>query len=286
MELVSIPIHEIRPNPNQPRKTFDEGELHGLRISMRTVGQLDPIAVKPIAKDQRPNNHVLYELIDGERRWRAASMEGSDIPELMAIVREIEDNEQYLQSCVHNFGRAGHTPYEEILMVNHLYRALGLPQNAIANALSKSPAWVSQRVLASERLDDRVMRVLKDDKIPISVATKLSKLRPDDQVTQMHRYLDGGTVTDVAVAVREASDRGAVQGGVRKPDLTDDRRYIEVSVKTFADRFRRLEVMGEERVRAAARTIDADERQALVNDLARSGKQIVELMKALNLPDS
>jgi len=284
MKLQLISPQRIRPNPEQPRKSFDEDALHTLRVSMRAVGQLQPICVRPI-KDASPDDVVAYELIDGERRWRAAMMEGSDISELSAIVRDIDDDEQYLQSCVHNFGRMDHTPYEEIQMVRHLRIELGFTQNMIANALCKSQTWVNQRLLAWDRLDEQVMHVLKEGGLPISVATKLAKLVPSEQVTQMHNYLNGGSVTTVDIAVREATDRGVVQGGVRKPDLTDDRRYIEVSVQTFCNRFKRLEVMGRARIMEAARSIDPDERAVMVHDLTRSAKQIVELLTALQLKE-
>jgi hypothetical protein len=101
----------------------------------------------------------------------------------------------------------------------------------------------------------------------------------------MHNYLAGGTVADVSVAVREATDRGQVQGGVRIPDLTDDRRYIETSVKIFCNRFKRLEVMGPHRIFAATQNMDPDERKIMIQDLVKSAKQIVELLTALKRDD-
>jgi len=282
MELVSIPVHEIVPNPEQPRKQFDETALHNLRRSIAMTGQQNPIAVRAISEKEQASSGAKYLLIDGERRWRAASMEGSGIPTLEAIVRNIPDDELYLKSCVFNFGREGHTPYEEILMVHNLATQLHMTQNAIATALGKSQPWVGQRHLAWQRLDARVMTKLKEDKLPISVATTLSKLRPDAQVIEMNKYLRGGTVTDVKVAVREATDRGEVQGGVRKPDAYDDREYIRVSVKKFHDRLRRLDTMGVERIRAVTESLNDTQRAEMIADLTSTGEKIISLINTLN----
>ncbi len=281
MKLVSILVHEIVPNPDQPRKQFDETALHDLRRSIAMTGQQNPIAVRAIPENEQEGS-AKYMLIDGERRWRAASIEGSDIPELDAIVRDIPDDELYLQSCVFNFGREGHTPYEEILMVHTLSTQLDMTQNAIATALGKSQGWVAKLAVAWKRLDARVMAKMKEDKIPISVATTLSKLKPDEQVIQMNKYLAGGTVTDIAVAVRQATDRGDVQGGVRKPDAKDDRKYIEVSVNQFRDRFRRLDTMGMDRVAAVTASLDPAQRAQMIADLTSTGQKIIKLISALN----
>lgn len=285
MELVSIPVHEIVPNPEQPRKQFDETALHDLRRSIAMTGQQNPIAVRAIPRNERNSTDAKYMLIDGERRWRAASMEGSEIPTLEAIVRDIPDDELYLKSCVFNFGREGHTPYEEILMVHNLITQLNMTQNAIATALGKSLPWVNQRFLAWQRLDARVVAKLKEDKLPISVATKLSKLKPDAQVIQMNRYLAGGTVTDIAVAVREATDRGEVQGGIRKPRAAEDLDYINVSIRQFRDRFRRLETMGMVRMAEVTKSLDPAERAQMVADLTSTGKKIISLIAALKQED-
>ena len=283
--IVLVPVQHIRPNPNQPRKHFDEDRLHELRISMRAKGQRIPIFLKPVNDEQAKIAGIKYEIVDGERRWRAASMEGSDIYTLKAIIEDTDDIEQFLESCALNYNREGHTPHEEILMVHSLINEYKCTQNYICILLGKSQSWVSQRALAYQRLDNRVMQKVQEGRIPISVATKLSKLNPNDQVTQMHKYLEGGTVTDVSVAVRIASDAGNVQGGVRKPDLHDDKKYVLTSRTIMKERCRRLKVLGPKRLQQVAESLAPKDRAELLDDLSHIGREIVNLMVSLKAQD-
>jgi ParB/RepB/Spo0J family partition protein len=276
-----IPVAKIRPNLDQPRIEFDEDKLHLLRVSIKTEGQLVPVFLKPVNDQCSVEDGVEYELIDGERRWRAALMDGSGIEFLKAIVLACDEKEQFLKSCALNFNREGHTPYEEIHMAWKLVEVYKHPLNYVANMLGKSTFWVSQRVLAYKRLAPEVLEEVKTGNIPVTVATTLSKLLHVDQLRELDYYKRGGSVGDVAVAVRAATDTGRVQGGVRKPDMKDDRRYVLKSADGMLNRFHRHRAMGDLRLRAVAASMSKDERERLIQRLMTAGKEIVNLMKIL-----
>ena len=85
VEVLRVPIHQIRPNPNQPRKHFDLDALHSLRVSIRADGQIMPILLKPVNDRHAQQNGIKYELVDGERRcdklllWRIAASHTSTL---------------------------------------------------------------------------------------------------------------------------------------------------------------------------------------------------------------
>jgi ParB family transcriptional regulator, chromosome partitioning protein len=284
--VILVPIEKIRPNPDQPRIEFDHTELHALRVSMLVEGQLVPVFLKPVTDEYAKRDGVEYELVDGERRWQAAMLEASGITHLKAIVREYDSLEQYRKACAVNFNRLGHTPYEEIYMCWTLVKVHKHSLNYVSSLLGKSVIWVSQRVLAYERLAPDVMAQVQKGKVPISVATKLAKLIHTDQRKELDRYLNGGgTITDVMIAVRNATDAGRVQGGIRQPDKKDDRKYILRSADDMLTRFKRHRAMGDERLRAVVATVTESERTVLIQKLGEAGREIVNLMRLLKSED-
>ena len=113
---VLIPVECIQPDSNQPRVFFDKDKLYRLSLSLKKRGQKQPIIVKQI------EGPVDYQIIDGERRWRACQL--AQIDEIKAIVIEVKDEqEQFEISCISNFGREAHTPMEIANAVKRLRSA-------------------------------------------------------------------------------------------------------------------------------------------------------------------
>jgi ParB family transcriptional regulator, chromosome partitioning protein len=107
LQLVRIPVKQIRPFVNQPRKYFDPVALDELMYSILEIGQKTPISVKPISGDPA----FTYELIDGERRLKAHQK--AELPTIIAYICVVtDDGEQFVQSVVSNFCREGHRPME------------------------------------------------------------------------------------------------------------------------------------------------------------------------------
>ncbi|MCS7264826.1 MAG: ParB/RepB/Spo0J family partition protein [Armatimonadetes bacterium] len=134
--VTNLPINSIQPNPFQPRQKFNEEELEDLAMSIKIHGLLQPIIVRP--------KEGSYELVAGERRWRAAQMAG--LKEIPAIVRTCSDDELLALALVENLQREDLNPLEEAQAYKTLMEKFGLTQEAIAELLSKSRATIANTV--------------------------------------------------------------------------------------------------------------------------------------------
>ena len=149
---LTLPIDKIEPNPDQPRNQFDEDTLQELADSIKQYGMLQPILVTP--KDD------FYEIIAGERRWRAAKLAGiKDVP---IIVKNYTDQEIVEISLIENIQRESLNPIEEAHAYKRLMEEFHLRQDEIAERVSKSRTAVtnSMRLL---KLDDRVQQMVVDE---------------------------------------------------------------------------------------------------------------------------
>ena len=136
-ELVHIPLAAIHPNPRQPRRIFDPEDGGALADSIRAAGVVQPVIV-------RPRTGGGYELIAGERRWRAARESG--LPTLPALVREADDRETLLLSLVENVARADLSPVEEARGYAVLLDEFGLSLGDLAERVGRSKPAVSNRI--------------------------------------------------------------------------------------------------------------------------------------------
>ncbi|MEI2386843.1 ParB/RepB/Spo0J family partition protein [Breoghania sp. JC706] len=132
----TIPIEYIRPNPRNPRKTFSEDDLSDLIESVREKGVVQPILVRPSAADKGT-----FELIAGERRWRAAQKAG--LHELPAVVRDVTDQEALELAIIENVQRADLNPIEEALGYDQLVADFNYSQAALAKVIGKSRSHVA-----------------------------------------------------------------------------------------------------------------------------------------------
>ena len=130
----SVPIDLVQRNPQQPRKHFDEAELTELANSIRSHGVLQPILVRPIAGGR-------YEIVAGERRWRAAQRAG--LHSIPAVVRELDEVEVLEIAIVENVQRTDLNPIEEAQAYRRLTDELGLSQEAIAAGVGKDRATIA-----------------------------------------------------------------------------------------------------------------------------------------------
>ncbi len=131
--LEEIPITQIRPNPNQPRSVFEEESLATLADSIRSVGLLQPVLVRPVGAG--------YELIAGERRWRAAQRAGlSAIP---AVVRPVEDASALEQALIENLHREDLNPLEEAAAYQQLIDDFGLTHDEVGQKVGRSRSAVT-----------------------------------------------------------------------------------------------------------------------------------------------
>jgi ParB family chromosome partitioning protein len=144
-ELAHVPVEQIHPNPKQPRRDFDQETVSGLAESIRAQGLIQPVVVRPRVQGG-------YELIAGERRWRAAREAG--IGTVPAVVREADDRDTLLLGLVENVAREDLSPVEEGRAYAVLLDEFGLSLGEVAERVGKSKPTVSNRVRLLELPDD------------------------------------------------------------------------------------------------------------------------------------
>ena len=129
----SLPLNQIHPNKDQPRRAFDEAELDELADSIRQNGILQPLLVRKREKG--------YEIVAGERRYQAARRAG--LSEVPVIIREISDEDVFKLALIENLQRSDLTPLEEARGYQQLIKDKGLTQEELAQALSKSRSTIT-----------------------------------------------------------------------------------------------------------------------------------------------
>jgi ParB family chromosome partitioning protein len=144
-ELAELPVDAIHPNPRQPRRRFDSEAGAGLADSVRSQGVVQPVVVRPRAAGG-------YELIAGERRWRAARDAG--MREVPAVIREADDRESLLLGLVENVARENLSPVEEARAFAVLMDEFSLSLGDVAERVGKSKPAVSNRVRLLELPED------------------------------------------------------------------------------------------------------------------------------------
>jgi ParB family chromosome partitioning protein len=144
-ELRELPVAEIHPNPRQPRRHFEAEAVSGLAASIREQGLIQPVVV-------RPRGAGGYELIAGERRWRAAREAGVEV--VPAVVREADDRDSLLLAVVENVAREDLNPVEEARAYAVLLDEFALPLGEVAARIGRSKPAVSNRVRLLELPQD------------------------------------------------------------------------------------------------------------------------------------
>lgn len=175
-----VKITKIEPNREQPRKNFDEDALQELAESIKQFGLLQPILVQ--------DRKTYYEIIAGERRWRAAKLAG--LKEVPVIIRDYTEQEIVEISLIENIQREDLNPIEEALAYKRLLTEFNLKQDEVAERVSKSRTAVtnSMRLL---KLSDKVQQMIIDDMISTGHARALITIEdPDEQYAIAQRVFD------------------------------------------------------------------------------------------------
>ena len=184
---VKVKISKVEPNREQPRKNFDEDALLELAESIKQFGVLQPLLVQD-RKDY-------YEIIAGERRWRAAKIAG--LKEVPVIIKKLTEQEMVEISLIENIQRENLNPIEEALVYKRLLNEFNLKQDEVAERVSKSRTAVtnSMRLL---KLNEKVQQMVIDDMLTTGHARAL--LGIEDQEKQ---YVVAQQIFDEKLSVRE-----------------------------------------------------------------------------------
>lgn len=208
-----IPIEFLRPNPRNPRVAFNEADLADLAASIREKGIIQPIIVRTV-----PGVADSYEIIAGERRWRAGQLANlSDIP---VIVHEADDREALELAIIENVQRADLNAIEEAKGYERLSAEFGYSQNDLAKIIGKSRSHVAN-TLRLLNLPEASRRLVSEGAISAGHARALLALDNPDSVAR--RVVDEGlTVRDVEHLAQIEAGGGGASGKPRKPRVEKD----------------------------------------------------------------
>ena len=199
--LMDIPVKDLVPNPNQPRVHFDEESLSDLSASIREIGVLQPLLVR-----QMPDGS--YQLIAGERRWRAAQRAG--LMTVPAVVKTTDDMTSVEQALVENLHRQDLSPLEEASAFQQLIDDFGLTHDDVAKRVGKSRSSVTN-ALRLFSLPPAIQSLLADGRLSAGHAKALlgSPDRAFQEQLARRAVTEGWSVRAVEEAVRDRGDAGA-----------------------------------------------------------------------------
>ncbi|HEY2950508.1 MAG TPA: ParB/RepB/Spo0J family partition protein [Micromonosporaceae bacterium] len=208
--FAEIPVSAIVPNPRQPRQAFDEESMEELTSSIREVGLLQPIVVRELGRDK-------YEVVMGERRWRAAqAVDRATIP---AIIRDTRDDAMLRDALMENIHRANLNPLEEAAAYQQLLEEFGATHDELARRIGRSRPQISNTIRLLN-LPAQVQRRVAAGVISAGHARALLGLEdPESQEELAHRIVAEGLsvrATEELVALAATDGPMRKSGGVRR----------------------------------------------------------------------
>ena len=232
-KIVEVPkethlrIDEIEPNRFQPRKNFDEDSLQELADSIRQFGVIQPLVVQK-------TNYDFYEIIAGERRWRAARIAG--LKEVPVIIKDYSPMESVEIALIENIQREDLNPIEEAMAFHRLIEEFGLKQDEAAEKVAKSRTAVTNS-LRLLKLDDRVKQMIIDDMISSGHGRALLGIEDKDE-----QYLTATKVFDHKMSVRETEKLvksiNTQKGSAEKKKTIDEESLLVL--KSMEDRIKSI----------------------------------------------
>ncbi|MGB7270863.1 MAG: ParB/RepB/Spo0J family partition protein [Albidovulum sp.] len=213
-----VPVEMIEPNPDQPRRDFPREALEELAASIREKGIIQPLLVR-----NNPRKTGTYEIVAGERRWRAAQI--AQLHELPVIVREVSDTELLELAIIENIQRADLNPVEEAMGYRQLMDRFGHTQEKMAEALSKSRSYIANllRLLA---LPETVLTWLREGKLTVGHARAL--ITTDNPIELAREVIARGLSVRETEKLAQAPKSAKAGAATRRPSEKDaDTKVLE-----------------------------------------------------------
>lgn len=252
-EIVDLNLTELRPNPYQPRKNFDEAALEELASSIKEHGVFQPIIVKKSIKG--------YEIIAGERRAKASKLAGLET--VPAIIRDFTDAEMMEIALLENLQRENLNAIEEATAYQKILKQLNLTQDELATKVGKSRSHITN-MLGLLNLPEMVKTMLVDGKISMSHARVLSKIEDNEKILNLaNRIVNENLNVRQIEQIASGNDINKKNQFVRRQVHTNEYQYVEdmlceklgtkvkvkndkmeISFVNAADLNRLLEIMG------------------------------------------
>ncbi|MBR3523202.1 MAG: ParB/RepB/Spo0J family partition protein [Bacilli bacterium] len=212
-EIVDVDVNELRPNPYQPRRVFDDEALDDLTASIREHGIFQPIIVKRSIKG--------YEIIAGERRVRAAKKAGLD--KVPAIIRDLDDGQMMEIALLENLQRENLNAIEEALAYKAMLEKFAITQDELSEKVGKSRSHVTN-TLGLLRLPAEVQEMVANNSLSMGHARVLSKLEDNDKIIALAHE-----IVDNKLPVRDIERKATVEEKkvkINKPVKERDKEYI------------------------------------------------------------
>ena len=215
-----ISIHDVKPNANQPRKIFDEEKIAELAASIKENGIIQPLIVRKKGKG--------YEIVAGERRWRASVK--AELKEVPCIVRELDDEQNMLLAIVENMQREDLNPMEEAEGLNQMIAAYGLTQEQVSKSIGKSRPYIANS-LRLLKLPEEIRDLISDGSLSAGHGRTLVSVPDEARQIEIARKIlkDGLSVRETEKLAAEKEEPGKKRRG-RKPKDPDVAR-VEADLK-------------------------------------------------------
>ena len=195
-----VRLSDIEPNRNQPRKEFDEDTIRELAESIEEHGLIQPILVRPL-------DNGMYQIVAGERRWRALRMLGWQDKEIPVVIKELDDEETAKIALVENVLREDLNPIDEAKAYNELIEKYDMTQESVAKLVGKARSSVtnSLRIL---KLPENVVTMVRDGDLSAGAAKALLPLTDEEQISELALKSSKGemTVRQLEKAVAKLSE--------------------------------------------------------------------------------
>ena len=216
--LPTLPVSRIRPGRYQPRTRMGQEALAELAASIKSQGLMQPVLVRPVDRER-------YELIAGERRWRAAQMAG--LQEIPALVREVPDESALAMSLIENIQRENLNPMEEAAGLQRLADEFRMTHEQVADAVGRSRS-ATTNLLRLLRLAKPVQAMVMEGVLEMGHARALLALEGARQIEAANRIVARGLSVREAEALAARAQRG--QGAQRRPKVDRDLARLEDEV--------------------------------------------------------
>ena len=237
--FAQLPLHRVQPNPRQPRQVFDEDELAELVHSIREIGLLQPVVVRPVQGGAEPR----YELVMGERRWRASQLAGTGT--IPAIVRSTADDAMLRDALLENLHRAQLNPLEEAAAYGQLLDDFGCTHDELATRIRRSRPQISN-TLRLLKLPPAVQRRVAAGVLSAGHARALVGVVDPDQADRL-----ASRVVAEGLSVRALEEIVTLSDDA-KPSPARPGRHSRVADEGMADLAERLSDRFDTRVRVDA----------------------------------
>lgn len=212
--VLTLRLSEVEPNKNQPRQSFDDETIANLAESIRENGLIQPIIVRKTA--------LGYQIIAGERRWRACRMLGMN--EIPAIVKEFDDEQVAKAALIENIQREDLNPIEEANAYKDLMERYNMTQEQLSKVVGKSRSGIANSVRMLD-MPEKIQKLLVSGKLTVGQAKAIGAAQDEDTMLDIARQASDGKMTVRAIEkLIEKLETEPIEEVAEKTDKSDDEK--------------------------------------------------------------